>query len=133
MRYRNAKYIDETRIDCEIEHPAYGWIPYTLDPKDTDMTIDNNYLLSEMAKNGNVAEYQPPSDIEIFDAKATEIRREREFKLITEVDTIAGNILRWNGLTPEQQQALSKYRQELLDITNQETFPHSVSWPVYTL
>ena len=30
--YRNAKYIDTTRIDCEIEHPDYGWIPYTLDP-----------------------------------------------------------------------------------------------------
>ena len=45
--YRNAKVIeaDGSRIDVEINHPEAGWIPYTLDITDTDMTIDNDALL----------------------------------------------------------------------------------------
>lgn len=63
MEYRNAKYIDSatdgsSRVDCEIKHDVYGWIPYTIDPADTDMTVDNSELLAELA--GNVAPYVPP-------------------------------------------------------------------------
>ena len=61
MNYRNARYIDATRIDCEIEHPVHGWIPYTLDPADTDMTVNNDDLLAAMAENGDVAAYVPPT------------------------------------------------------------------------
>lgn len=34
MEYRNARYIEDGRIDCEINHPVYGWIPFTADPND---------------------------------------------------------------------------------------------------
>ena len=42
--FRNASALnaDGTRMDVEINHPEYGWIPYTIEPSDTDMTIDNN-------------------------------------------------------------------------------------------
>ena len=42
--YRNAKVLtaDGSRLDVEINHPEAGWIPYTLDVADTDMTIDNS-------------------------------------------------------------------------------------------
>jgi len=64
MDYRNAKYIDETRIDCEIDHPKFGWIPYTLDPSDTDMTVNNVALLAAMNAAGDVAEYVAPPEPE---------------------------------------------------------------------
>ena len=43
---RNAQSlnVENTAYDVEINHPDYGWIPYTLDPSDTDMTIDNHKL-----------------------------------------------------------------------------------------
>lgn len=130
MNYRNAKYINETGwVDCEIEHPDYGWIPYTLDPADTDMTINNDDLLAAMIANGDVAAYVPPTQAELDAEAAAAVRAERDMKLSTEVDPIAGNALRWASLTADQQQAWADYRQALLDITQQSGFPHDVVWP----
>ena len=130
MNYRNARYINNTGwIDCEIEHPQYGWIPYTLDPADTDMTINNDDLLAAMAANGDVAAYVPPTQAELDAQAAANVRAERDMKLATEVDPIAGNALRWAALTAAQQQAWADYRQALLDIPQQAGFPHDVVWP----
>jgi len=129
MNYRNAKYIDATRIDCEIEHPAHGWIPYTLDPADTDMTVNNGDLLSAMAANGDVAAYVPPTQAELDEVAAQAVRSERDIKLSSEVDAIAGNALRWAALDTETQSAWAAYRQALLDVPQQADFPHDVMWP----
>lgn len=130
MNYRNAKYINDNGwIDCEIEHPDYGWIPYTLDPADTDMTVNNDDLLAAMSANGDVAAYVPPTQAELDAQAAAAVRAERDMKLATEVDPIAGNALRWNALTTEQQQAWADYRQALLDVPQQAGFPHEVIWP----
>ena len=129
MDYRNAKYIDATRIDCEIEHPVHGWIPYTLDPADTDMTINNDDLLSAMASAGDVAAYVPPTQAELDEAAAQAVRATRDMKLATEVDPIAGNALRWAALDAETQAAWAAYRQALLDAPAQAGFPHNVTWP----
>ena len=129
MRYRNARYIDATRIDCEIKHPAHGWIPYTLDPSDTDMTVNNNDLLAVMTQNGDVAAYVPPTQEELDARGAATVRLERDIKLEQEVDPIAGNALRWAALTEEQRQAWAAYRLALLDVPQQAGFPHDVTWP----
>ena len=128
MNYRNAKYIDSTRIDCEIEHPVHGWIPYTLDPADTDMTVDNNVLLAAMALAGDVVAYIPPTQAELDAAKATQVRTERDQRLLT-VDAIAGNALRWAALDADTQAAWAAYRQALLDVPQQAGFPNNITWP----
>ena len=130
MNYRNAKIINaEGWVNCEINHPEYGWIPYTLDPSDTDMTINNDDLLAEMATNGDVAAYVPPTQEELDAEAAAAIRQERDRRLTTSVDPIAGNALRWADLTIDQQQAWAAYRQALLDIPQQPGFPHEILWP----
>ena len=131
MNYRNAKYINDSGwIDCEIQHPQFGWIPYTLNPADTDMTVNNGDLLEAMAKKGDVSAYIPPTQDELDAAASVAIRSERNRKLASDVDPIAGNALRWAALTAEQQQAWADYRQALLDVPSQDGFPHNVSWPV---
>lgn len=130
MNYRNAKYINANGwIDCEIEHPQFGWIPYTLDPADTDQTINNDDLLAAMSANGDVAAYVPPTQAELDEQAAAAVRAERDMKLAAEVDPIAGNALRWASLTAEQQQAWADYRQALLEVPQQAGFPHEVVWP----
>ena len=130
MLYRNAKIINEKGwVNCEINHPEYGWIPYTLDPSDTDMTINNDDLLADMATNGDVAAYVPPTQEELDAEAAAAMRQERDMRLTTSVDPIAGNALRWADLSIEQQQAWADYRQALLDIPQQPGFPHEVLWP----
>jgi len=128
--YRNAKYINDSGwIDCEIEHPDYGWIPYTLDPADTDMTVNNDDLLAAMEAAGDVAAYVPPTQAELDAELSEELRSERGF-LLSELDAFVGNPLRWGSLSAEQQDALAVYRQALLDVPQQAGFPNDVVWPV---
>ena len=129
MNYRNAKYIDAVRIDCEIEHPDFGWIPYTLDPADADMTINNDELLAAMKSAGDVAAYVPPTQVELDAALAAELRLQRD-GLLTDVDAIAGNALRWAELSADKQTAWGVYRQALLDVPQQAGFPNDVTWPI---
>ena len=82
-----------------------------------------------MVNNGGVWE-RPAPDQATLDAQAADaVRAERDHKLASEVDVIAGNALRWAALTAEQQQAWADYRQALLDVPQQEGFPHNVAWP----
>lgn len=129
-QYRNARYINENNwVDCEIEHPEHGWIPYTLDPDDPDPTIDNAYLIAQMEANGDVAAYVPPTQEEIDADNAQGIRFRRNGLLVGVVDPIVSNPLRWAELTSEQQTEMQTYRTALLNITDQETFPTSVTFP----
>ena len=57
------------------------------------------------------------------------VRAERDMKLATEVDPIAGNALRWAALDADTQSAWAVYRQALLDVPAQDTFPYNVAWP----
>lgn len=36
MDIRNPTLAQDGRIDCEINHPVYGWIPFTADPNDVE-------------------------------------------------------------------------------------------------
>lgn len=36
VAFRNVQPIDGNRYDCEIEHPNFGWIPFTADPNDVE-------------------------------------------------------------------------------------------------
>ena len=125
---RNAASLqaDNARIDVEINHPQYGWIPYTLDPADTDTTIDNDAVMALIGDD--FAAYVPPTQAELDAAAAAQVRAERDNRLL-EVDAIAGNALRWAALDADTQAAWSAYRQALLDVPQQSGFPHDITWP----
>ena len=38
--HRNARYFNEKIIDCEINHPTYGWIPFSCNPDDDGSDIN---------------------------------------------------------------------------------------------
>ena len=129
MNYRNAKYINNNGwIDCEIQHPVYGWGPYTLNPADTDMTVNNDDLLAAMAAKGDVAAYVPPTQAELDAELADQLRGQRD-QLLLAVDAVAGNSLRWSDLSTEVQADWAAYRRALLDVPQQDGFPNSVAWP----
>ena len=126
---RNAVCIDaDGSIDCEINHPKFGWIPYTLRNDDTDMTVDNEAVKAILGSN--IAAYVPPTQEELDAQAAAAVRAQRDSLLRGAVDPIVSNPLRWADLTTEQQNAWAAYRQALLDIPQQAGFPHDVVWPV---
>lgn len=129
MNYRNAKRIANGWIDCEIEHETHGWIPFTCDPEDTGALFDVAALHAQMDADPATAPYVPPTQEELDATAATAVRQQRDTILVTQVDPIVSNPLRWADLSAEQQAAWAAYRRALLDITAQAGFPHSVTWP----
>lgn len=36
LEYRNVIARQDGAFDCEIDHPQFGWIPFTADPNDVE-------------------------------------------------------------------------------------------------
>jgi hypothetical protein len=125
---RNAVYTDTNgSIDCEINHPTFGWIPYTLRDDDPDTTVDNAAVKAILGSN--ITAYVPPTQAELDAQAAVAVRVQRDYLLENEVDPIVSNPLRWADLTAEQQAAWAAYRTALLNVPSQAGFPDSVTWP----
>ena len=126
---RNAVSMNasNTSIEVEINHPDYGWIPYSLTDYDTDTTIDNDAVMALIGSDFSA--YVAPTEAELETAAAAQVRAERDSILVTVVDPLVSNPLRWYDLTTETQGAWATYRSALLDVPQQEGFPDTITWP----
>lgn len=115
---------DNTEFDLEINHPEYGWIPYSLTSHDTDMTINNDDLITLIGTN-----FRKITQEELDEENSGIQRGYRDMLLTTEVDPIVSNALRWAELTTEQQNAWTQYRTDLLSVPQQAGFPNTITWP----
>lgn len=52
MEYRNPVFNSDGGIDCEINHPTYGWIPFTASPTD-DVEMGRNLFKAIEAENND--------------------------------------------------------------------------------
>lgn len=129
MEYRNAKMISDNKIECEINHSKHSWIPFTLDKDDTGSDIDVVTLHAKILSDKDYVAYVEPTDAEITAEKASIVRAERDYRLTTIVDPIVSNPLRWADMSSDNKTKWTDYRTSLLDITKQDTFPTSVTWP----
>ena len=126
---RNAQSLntENTRFDVEINHPEHSWIPYGLDPADTDMTVDNSVLLTLIGSD--YAAYVAPTQAELDAKLSANLRGQRDQKLAEEVDPVVTNPLRWAELTDAKQAEWTQYRTDLLNLPAQAGFPNTVTWP----
>jgi len=121
---RNA---ENTSFNLEINHPDFGWIPYSLNPWDTDQTVNNNDLLALIGSN--FENYVPPTQEELDLKAAKMVRDERSRLLRSEVDPVVSNSLRWADMATDKQNAWAQYRTDLLNVPQQSGFPHNITWP----
>ena len=126
---RNAASLrsDNLAMDVELNHPDYGWIPYTVDPVDTDTTIDNDTVMALIGTD--FAAYVSPTQAELDAETAAQVRSERDNILATVVDPLVSNPLRWSDLTSDKQAEWSQYRIDLLAVPQQAGFPNTITWP----
>lgn len=124
MNYRNAEKNREGLINCEIQHPTYGWIPFQASPNDTQA---HGRALYQRINNDPDLHHE--TDEEYSERKALIVRAIRNSKLNGEVDPIISNSIRFNELPVEKQDAWKAYRKALLDISLQEGFPLEIEWP----
>ena len=118
MNIRNPIFTADGRIDCEIEHLIYGWIPFTADPNDIEQHGRDIYAA---AMDMRPAEYVEPT---VPEPDYAAIVRSQRNALLLASD--------WTQLpdAPVDQAAWAVYRQELRDVPDQVGFPASVVWPV---
>lgn len=120
MNYRNPVFNENQTIDCEIEHPEYGWIPFTADPNDVEE--HGRAIYAELIANADIAPYvppPPPTDEEV----AAQVRAERDRRILATDWTQFPDV-------PENTRLLwQPYRQALRDVPQQNGFPHDIIWP----
>ena len=126
---RNAQSLnaENTAFEVEINHPEFDWIPYHLNPDDTDMTVDNSVLLGLIGTDFEA--YVAPTQDELDAELAASLRGQRDDKLVNEVDPLVTNPLRWAELTDVKQAEWTQYRTDLLNLPEQAGFPNTVTWP----
>ena len=119
MNSKNYKWADaeHTMLDCEIEHPTFGWIPYT--------TSENDHGLGKEIwgnrDNLDIAEYEGLSD-EIL---ANQIRAQRD-SLLEQTDYL---MMSDYPISDDRLAKVKIYRQALRDVPEQSGFPRTITWP----
>jgi len=122
MEIRNLKYNEFGTIDCEINHPEHGWIPFTADPDDCEEHGRQIHQQATAGDFGPIADFVPPPP-PTEEELAAMVRAERD-QLIRDTD--------WSQLPDvpsDIQTKYKQYRQALRDIPEQEGFPKDVTWP----
>ena len=119
MESRNYKWADaeHTILDCEIEHPDLGWIPYTTAENDNGIGKE----IWDNRDNLEIAEYEGLSD-EIL---ATQIRAKRA-SLLNHTDYL---MMPDYPIESDRLAKVKTYRQALRDIPEQSGFPRTITWP----
>lgn len=122
MQYRNPHYNKHGTIDCEVNHPKFGWVPFTASPNDCEehgRLIFQNIISNEKDIPAYVPP-PPPSGQELMDI----IRDYRNTLLIQSDWTQVGD------LPDSVKQPWLDYRLKLRDIPQQSGFPDNVVWPI---
>ena len=104
----------------ETEWPTNKPLFYGICDDTCDLSI------SGVVKQLSEIEYNQLKALET-ELKSFKVRNTRNNLLMQNVDTI--NPVRWELLTEEEKVKVRVYRNALLDVTKQESFPWSVSWP----
>jgi hypothetical protein len=110
---------EHTMIDCEINHPTYGWIPFTASPDDVE--AHGREVFAALSK-GDVAEYVPPP-APTTEELAAAARAERNALLAATDWTQAADVPQFT------KDKWAPYRQALREVTEQSGFPSEIQWP----
>jgi hypothetical protein len=83
MDIRNAVRRSAEVIDCEIEHPVYGWIPFTATTYDVEQSGRDIFAAIEAGDAGAIADYVPPAptDGDVNTERARRILAGRAFDI----------------------------------------------------
>ena len=88
MNIRNAAFNRFGTIDCEIEHPKFGWIPFTASPDDPEKLGKD---IHAVAIKGTVTPYVAPQVLAVIPASVSA----RQFKLQLEIQGITLSVETW--------------------------------------
>lgn len=76
MQIKNFSFNSSGTIDCEINHPIYGWIPFTASPEDSEEHGRQIYQEAINGQYGEISPYIPPVVDEVAILKSWRDRTE---------------------------------------------------------
>lgn len=121
---RDPKFNAVDTIDCELNHPELGWIPFTASPNDPEAHGREIYGRILAGEFGEVAPYTPDPAAELAAAMAAE-RVWRDLQLAaTDYLTMPDY-----PLTETARAELIAYRQALRDWPQSDDFPDQSNRP----
>jgi hypothetical protein len=122
INFRDAVFAENgTTIDCEIEQNGQ-WLALSLNPSIAGITAVYAELHAGMALVAG------PYVAPVVD-QVVVVRAQRDALLVSTVDSAVPNVMVWNAMSVAEQDALTVYRQELLDVPEQAGFPDTIIWP----
>lgn len=77
MKFRNATLNEDGSANCEINHPDYGWIPFTARRGDTGAQFDVENVLDEIEADPATVGYAQATAAERAEAAAAALEVER--------------------------------------------------------
>lgn len=72
---RNPIFTAAGSIDCELDHPVHGWIPFTASPDDSDEGGRIIYQLLLDGQFGEIAPYVEPEPVPLTLEQIQNLRR----------------------------------------------------------
>jgi hypothetical protein len=128
---KNCKWGDSDHkiilCDVDFDHLDEVYVPFSATANDKYEHTKEIFARAKAGNFGVVAEFAPPPPPTT--EELANIERLQRDALLSEVDSIVGNPLRWASFSQAQQQAWSNYRQALLDVPQQAGFPNTINWP----
>lgn len=93
---------------------------------DTDW-VDTDELIRCESNEGEIGQFWNSNGWMTYDEWCEKHRQRRNKYLSIYIDTM--NAIRWNSLTEEQKDSWIQYREDLLNLPQQESFPYTIDWP----
>lgn len=84
MNYRNPRFNGVGSINCEIEHPVYGWIPFTASPDDTEEVGREVYAAALAEGPSEYVAPLPPANDEVIEVA----KMRRQYAYTAEADPL---------------------------------------------
>mgnify|MGYP001301195200 CR=1 FL=1 len=72
---RNPRYNQSGTIDCELDHPVYGWIPFTASPDDPEQHGRELYARIIAGEFGEIAPHVEPEPVPLPVEQIQDLRR----------------------------------------------------------
>jgi hypothetical protein len=106
---------------------SYGWVPYEKITEDKEIFVSSEIEVLE-DKVVETIITRDKTNKEKSDEQWQLVREKRDELLrSSDIDVLAD---KWENLTIEQRNALSKYRQSLRDLPQDSKSPFKINWPV---
>lgn len=122
---RSASYpsISPDFIDCEFNHPVYGWIPFTAHKDDSEQHGRGIHAALVAGQAGDIAPYVPPA-IEVIQTQAWEAIKAERTKRMNEggFHVVVNGVQKWFHSTQES-------RIQYIGLVNfGDNLPTDISW-----